>query len=87
MCEFESNILSLLREEKKRLSTIFTDKDASYMKSLDHGIKSAEKKLEECEYKKCVEGIYKANPGIIPALSLQQWSSIKNKLYDCKKIE
>ena len=87
MCDFESNILNLLKEEKRRLKLIFTDKDAPYMKSLEHGIQSAEKKLEECQYKKCVEGIYKANPEIIPALSLHQWTTIKNKLYDCKKIE
>lgn len=87
MCDFESNILRLLREEKTRLTQIFTDKDAPYMKSLEHGIKSAEKKLEECQYKKCIEGIYKANTDILPALTLHQWTNIKNKLYECNKIE
>lgn len=60
------------------MTTIFTDKDAPYMKSLDHGIKSAEKKLEECEYKKCIQEVYKQTPrdGRLD----QFWAT-----YQCKK--
>ena len=82
MCEFESNILKLLLEEKNRLKSIFTDKEARYMKSLDYGIKSAEKKLEDCEYKKCRETVYRARDQSEP---LEYWSTRVKEYVDCKK--
>jgi hypothetical protein len=85
MCEFESNILKLLLEEKTRVKTIFTDKDAPYMRSLDQGIKSAEKKLEECEYKECVKNLYKQNPGVMPVIGLQHWATLQLGVHQCKK--
>lgn len=85
MCEFEQNILTLLKEEKSRLLNVFTDKEAPYMRSLEHGIQSAETKLKECEYKKCVERVYKMNPGIVPAISFSQWSNIQMEIFNCKK--
>lgn len=85
MCEFEENILKLLTEEKARLLNVFTDKEAPYMKSLEHGIQSAQTKLKECEQKKCVERVYKQNPGIIPAISLSHWSNIQMDIFNCKK--
>ena len=86
MCEFESNILKLLQEEKTRMTSIFTDKDAPYMKSLDHGIKSAEKKLEECEYKKCMQEVYKQSPRDVRLEGpMQYWANIQLGLHQCKK--
>lgn len=55
MCEFEKNILQLLKQEKKRLEPIVTDKSLPYLKSLEHGIKKAEKNLEECECKRTLQ--------------------------------
>ncbi len=55
MCEFERNILQLLKQEKKRLEPIVTDKSLPYLKSLEHGIKKAEKNLEECECKRTLQ--------------------------------
>jgi hypothetical protein len=85
MCEFEENILKLLKEEKTHLSKVFTEKEAPYMKSLEHGIQSAENKLKECKYKQCVENVYKKNPGIVPAMNLGQWSNIQIDIFNCKK--
>jgi hypothetical protein len=51
MCEFEKNILQLLKEEKERLSAVVMDNKLPYIKSLEHGILTAEKKLAECECK------------------------------------
>ncbi len=59
MCEFEKNILQLLKEEKERLSPVVIDNKLPYIKSLEHGIRTAEKKLAECE---CKMGI--ANRGL-----------------------
>ena len=73
MCEFEKNILQLLKEDKSRLMAVYVDKDAPYMKSLDHGIRHAEKKLEECEYKKCSQNFYKS-------------LAIQKELIHCKKV-
>lgn len=81
MCEFESNILKLLVEERARLKTIFTDRDAPYMKSLDYGIKTAEKKLEDCEYKKCTQNIYREQ--IEP---LEYWSTLRKEYIRCKRL-
>ena len=84
MCEFESNILKLLKEEQTRLNTLFADKNAPYMKSLAHGIQQAEEKLKQCEYKQCVEQVTKQNPGMIPAMRLQHWSALQASLIQCK---
>lgn len=77
MCDFEKNILTLLREEEKRLQKVFTDKDAPYMRSLQHGIKSAEKRVEECEYKKCVQNAYTTKQSV---------SSFYNEFIHCRKM-
>ena len=84
MCEFESNILKLLKEEQTRLNALYADKNAPYMKSLAHGIQQAEEKLKQCEYKKCVEQVSKQNPEIVPSMSLQHWSNMKAALFQCK---
>lgn len=76
MCTFEKNILQLLQDEKKRLQVVFLNKDAAYMKSLEYGIKQAEKRLEDCEYKQCVEQIPQTN----------YFSSKKREYVDCKKL-
>ncbi len=78
MCDFEKNILTLLREEEKRLQKVFTDKDAPYMRSLQHGIKSAEGRVEECEYKQCMAQLGSTN-------NLQFWSKYYIEHMRCKK--
>lgn len=84
MCDFETNILRLLQEEKKRLTVVFVDKDASYMKSLDHGIKSAEKRLEECEYKQCVAALQR-NYELVPSTNLSYWANFQMEKIRCRK--
>ena len=84
MCDFEQNILKLLMEDKERLTQVFTDKDAPYMKSLNSGIESAKKKLVECEEKQCMTSLFRQNE-IVPQLSLQYWANAKLAYYHCKK--
>ncbi len=81
MCEFEKNILMLLQEEKKRLSTVVSDKDLPYMKSLDYGIQSAQKKLEECECKKQLH-TYE----MVPATHLSYWSKMAFNYAKCSQL-
>ena len=85
MCEFESNILKLLLEEKERLTKVFVDADAPYMKSLDHGIKSAKEKLAQCKENVCRNEIYKQNKDIVPIYDLQKWSQMKLDLVQCSR--
>lgn len=75
MCTFEKNILQLLQDEKKRLQVVYLDKDAPYMKSLEYGIQQAQKKLDDCYYKQCIEQILQTN----------YFSSKKREYIDCKK--
>lgn len=83
MCEFEKNILKLLMEERTRLDKLYK-KDAPYMKSLEHGIKSAQEKLQQCEQKQCIAQVYKNNRDIIPATDIRRWAEIQFDIYSCK---
>ena len=85
MCEFESNILSLLVEEKERLKKVFVDSDAPYMKSLNYGIKSAKEKLDTCKEKQCINEIYKQNRDLTPMTDLKRWSQMKFDMIQCSK--
>lgn len=86
MCEFEDNILKLLKEEERRLKAVFTDKDAPYMKSLSVGISNAEMKLKECMQKQCIENIQKQYREIIPAADLRRWSNMQMEVARCKGL-
>ena len=85
MCEYEKNILNLLLEEKKRLDKIFTIKEAPYMRSLENGIQKAQKKLEDCEFEKCVDIVYKKSYEIPPKFDMRPWFDYYMKLEGCKK--
>jgi hypothetical protein len=86
MCEFEKNILLLLNDEKKHLDTLLLDKGLPYRKSLEHGIKSAEKKLKECEYKECVKKFhYKYGQDLVPTYALPRWNTLYDAFINCKK--
>lgn len=87
MCEFEQNILKLLLEERDRLKPL-VKKEVSlpYSKSLEHGIESAQKKLKECEYKKCLDQMYKDQArDLVPIIDLKRWSAIQFGIHNCKK--
>jgi hypothetical protein len=81
MCEFEQNILQLLKDEKKRLLVVFLDKDTNYLKSLDHGIKSAEKNLNDCLCKQSIRQNYE----VIPPSHLQYLSNKAMEYLRCSQ--
>jgi hypothetical protein len=86
MCEFEQNILKLLVEEKERLKPL-VDKQIPlpYYKGLENGIESAQKKLKQCEYEKCIQTVYREQArDLIPMMDLKRWSAIQFGLSDCK---
>ena len=87
MCEFEQNILKLLMEEKERLKPLIQKEiPLPYYKSLEHGIETAQKKLKECEYKKCLDQVYQNQArDLVPMMDLKRWSAIQLGIYDCKK--
>ena len=58
MCEEERNTLHLLLIENMNQSYIFKDKNNPILQSLDHGVKKAEKRLQDCEYKQCMSQFY-----------------------------
>lgn len=86
MCEFEENILKLLKEEQSRLKNVFTDKDAPYMKSLAVGILNAESKLAKCKQKTCIENVYKENRDRMPMSDLRGWSNQQVEVARCKGL-
>lgn len=81
MCDFEKNILQLLKEEKKNLSTVVANNDLPYMKSLEYGIQNAEKKLAECE---CKKKFYSNE--LVPASQLNYWSKMTFEFLKCKEL-
>jgi hypothetical protein len=85
MCEYESNILKLIMEDKERLAKLYVDKNASYMKSLDHGIQTAKEKLAMCQEKQCMAEIYKQNRDLIPVYDFRKWAQIKADMIQCVK--
>lgn len=85
-CSYEENILALLKQEEERLSKLIVDKNTPYFKSLTVGISNAEKKLEECLQKQCIQTVYKQNPGIIPSTDLRGWSILQIEIAKCKKL-
>ena len=58
MCEEERNTLEILLTENINQSQIFKDKTNPIVVSLENGIKKAEKKLQDCEYKQCMSQFY-----------------------------
>ncbi len=87
MCDFEQNILKLLMEEKERLKPLIQKEiPLPYYKSLELGIESAQKKLKECEYKQCINRIYRDQArDLIPVMDLKRWSVIQFSIHECKK--
>ena len=81
MCEFEENILKLLQDEKKRLQVLFLEKDIPYLKSLDHGIKNAEKNLTECLCKRQIRSSY----GLIPPNQMEYLSNKAMEYLKCSQ--
>ena len=85
MCDYEKNILKLLTEEKTRLDKLFVTRDASYMRSLDAGIKTAEQKLQQCEQKECIAQVHKNNRDLVPASDIRRWAEIQFDIHRCTK--
>lgn len=58
MCEEERKTLQILLVENMNQSHIFKDKMNPIVVSLENGIKKAEKRLQDCEYKQCMTQFY-----------------------------
>jgi hypothetical protein len=84
MCEFEKNILKLLELEKLQAEPLFKDKNAPYLKSLEHGIQNAKEKLKACQLNRCMDKVYKQNPNVRIS-DFSRWSKMQIELSECKE--
>ncbi len=62
MCEQEKKELEILLTEARNQSQIFKQPDHPILVSLQNGIQKAEKRLQTCEYNKCMSQFYDMNP-------------------------
>ncbi len=65
MCEQEKKDLEILLTEAINQSQIFKQKDHPVLVSLHTGIQKAEKRLQTCEYNKCMSQFYDMNPATV----------------------
>ena len=73
MCEEERKTLQILLSDNINQSHIFKDRMNPIVISLENGIKKAEKRLQDCEYKQCMSQFYdpKLNTLSIRKLNLE----------------
>lgn len=85
MCQFEKNMLALLKQEQNHVEKVYKDKNASYLKSLEESIKRAQTNLEKCEEDLCIASLYREHRNLIPHSDMRGWTQMKWEIMQCKK--